>query len=130
MTNYLRFGSFNAPNQTFQVFQHSGAQSFYSLNFVLTFSDFTCMHGSHRNGAAVFVLDLSTFSHTKSGIPDLQLAQDNWVAQQNLQKTPTGDFLSLNKLAGPTICCFWVRILPVSTVFLVMRFTRAAVVNY
>ncbi|KAI0089143.1 hypothetical protein BDY19DRAFT_944395 [Irpex rosettiformis] len=32
---------------------------------------------------------------------------DNWVAQQNLQKTPTGDFLSLNKLAGPTICCFW-----------------------
>ena len=46
--------------------------------------------------------------HTKYGS---RYSQDNWVAQGNLQKTPNGgDFLSLNKLAGPTICCFWVRI--------------------
>ncbi|KAI0346775.1 glycoside hydrolase family 79 protein [Trametopsis cervina] len=32
---------------------------------------------------------------------------DYWVATENLQKTSQGDFLSLNKVAGPTICCAW-----------------------
>lgn len=32
---------------------------------------------------------------------------DYWVTTENLQKTDDGDILSLNKLAGPTICCDW-----------------------
>lgn len=38
------------------------------------------------------------------------LAQDYWVTFLNLQHSPTGDMLALNKIAGPTICCSWVRI--------------------
>ena len=37
-----------------------------------------------------------------------RLAQDYWVTFNNLKNTPQGDVLSLNKIAGPTICCSWV----------------------
>lgn len=36
--------------------------------------------------------------------------QDYWVTTDNLEKTSDGDVLSLDKLAGPTICCFWVSL--------------------
>ncbi|KAI0700786.1 glycoside hydrolase family 79 protein [Cytidiella melzeri] len=32
---------------------------------------------------------------------------DYWVATENLGNTTDGDFLSLNKISGPTICCSW-----------------------
>ncbi|KAI0677049.1 glycoside hydrolase family 79 protein [Trametes maxima] len=32
---------------------------------------------------------------------------DYWTVFGNLQETPDGDILSQNKIAGPTICCFW-----------------------
>ncbi|GJE84970.1 glycoside hydrolase family 79 protein [Phanerochaete sordida] len=55
--------------------------------------------------------DLYTSHGNRPGLANYSVYDyvgDYWVATNNLQHTPTdGDVLSLDKIAGPTICCAW-----------------------
>ncbi|KAI0787141.1 hypothetical protein BC629DRAFT_1515189 [Irpex lacteus] len=77
-----------------------------STNTPLVASDAQKILGDYLDGALLGnEPDLYTAHGQRPTLPTTPLtitsAYDNWVAQNNLQKTPTGDFLSLNKLAGP-----------------------------